>query len=299
MTLTSCVFSRAIYRRDMTASNPLAPALAPQAISTEQITPHHRSRHAVPRPIRRLLGIAIVLGAWQLLSSAGVIPQTIVGSPAAVWDQAMTLIGNGELGSAIAASLARVGLGLLFGGAAGIGLALLSGLSRIGEDVVDAPVQMLRTVPFVGIIPLLIIWLGVGQTPKVALIALGVTFPLYINLTAGIRAVDPTLIEAGRAMGLRRLGLIGHVILPSALPQLLTGLRFALGVAWLALIFAEQISATNGLGYLMSSAQELLQSNVIVVCLIVYAMFGLAADAIVRGLERLLLNWRPRPAGGA
>ncbi|MCW2935638.1 MAG: binding-protein-dependent transport system inner rane component [Actinomycetia bacterium] len=243
--------------------------------------------------------MAAVIVIWQLLSSTGRLPETIVGSPAAVWDQAMTLIGNGQLGAAIGASVQRVALGLLIGGAAGIALALISGLSRVGEDIVDAPVQMVRTVPFVGIIPLLIIWLGVGQTPKVALIALGVMFPIYLNLTAGIRAVDPALVEAGRAMGLGRIGVIWHVILPSALPQLLVGVRFALGISWLALIFAEQISATNGLGELMSTAQELLQSNTIMVCLVVYALLGLAADFIVRGLERLLLTWRPRTVGGA
>jgi sulfonate transport system permease protein len=269
------------------------------SIATERIIPRHRHRLRFPRLLRRLTGIAVVLAIWQLLSSTGRLPQTIVGSPVAVWDQGITLASNGELGAAIGASLQRVGAGLLIGACAGIVLALISGLSRLGEDIFDAPMQMLRTVPFVGIIPLLIIWLGVGQAPKVALIALGVMFPVYINLIAGIRAVDPQLVEAGRAMGLGRFGIIWHVILPSALPQLLVGLRFALGIAWLALIFAEQISAVNGLGYLMESAQELLQSNTIVVCLVVYAFLGLAADAIVRGLERLLLSWRPRAVEGA
>jgi sulfonate transport system permease protein len=284
----------------MTVQNPaLADAGHTGVLATERILPQHRRRLRVPRVLRRLVGVVVVLAIWQLLSSTGKLPQTIVGSPNAVWDQAMTLISDGQLGSAIAASLQRVGTGLLIGLLLGIALALISGLSRIGEDVVDAPVQMLRTVPFVGIIPLLIIWLGVGETPKVVLIAMGVMFPIYMNLSAGIRAVDPQLVEAGRAMGLGRLGIIWHVILPSALPQLLVGLRFALGLAWLALIFAEQISAVNGLGYLMESAQELLQSNTIVVCLVVYALLGLAADAIVRGLERLLLAWRPRAVGGA
>jgi sulfonate transport system permease protein len=269
------------------------------SIATERIAPRHRRRLRFPRLLRRLTGVLVVLAIWQLLSSTGRLPQIIVGSPVAVWDQGVSLVRDGELGAAIAASLQRVGIGLLFGVGAGIALALISGLSRIGEDIFDAPLQMLRTVPFVGIIPLLIIWLGVGQTPKVVLIALGVMFPVYLNLTAGIRAVDPQLVEAGRAMGLGRFGIIWHVILPSALPQLLVGLRFALGIAWLALIFAEQISAVNGLGYLMGSAQELLQSNTIVVCLVVYAFLGLAADAIVRVLERLLLSWRPRAAGGA
>jgi sulfonate transport system permease protein len=284
----------------MTATNAPLPAFGqPPGVATERITPRHRHALRLPRLPRRLIGVVAVIAVWQLLSSTGELPQTIVGSPAAVWDQGVTLVSNGELGSAIAASLQRVGLGLLIGGIAGIVLALISGLSRLGEDIVDAPMQMVRNIPFVGIIPLLIIWLGVGQTPKVALIALGVTFPLYINLLAGIRAVDPALIEAGRTLGLGRLGLIWHVIVPSALPQLLVGVRFALGISWLALIFAEQISATNGLGYLMQSAQELLQSNTIVVCLVIYALLGLAADLIVRGLERALLSWRPRTLGGA
>jgi sulfonate transport system permease protein len=284
----------------MTATNAPLPAFGqPPGIATERITPRHHHSLRVPRLPRRLIGVVAVIAIWQLLSSTGRLPQTIVGSPAQVWDQGVTLASNGELGSAITASLQRVGLGLLIGGAAGIVLALISGLSRLGEDIVDAPVQMVRNVPFVGIIPLLIIWLGVGQAPKVVLIALGVMFPLYINLVAGIRAVDPALVEAGRALGLRRLGVIWHVILPSALPQLLVGVRFALGISWLALIFAEQISATNGLGYLMQSAQELLQSNTIVVCLVIYALLGLAADLIVRGLERALLAWRPRALGGA
>ena len=284
----------------MTATNAALPTFGqPPPVVTERITPRHHHAVRVPRLPRRLIGVVVVIAVWQLLSSTGRLPQTIVGSPAAVWDQGVTLASNGELGSAIIASLQRVGLGLLIGGAAGIALALVSGLSRLGEDIVDAPMQMVRNVPFVGIIPLLIIWLGVGQTPKVVLIALGVMFPLYINLSAGIRAVDPALIEAGRALGLGRIGLIWHVILPSALPQLLVGLRFALGISWLALIFAEQISATNGLGYLMQSAQELLQSNTIVVCLVIYALLGLAADLIVRGFERALLAWRPRALGGA
>lgn len=256
-----------------------------------------RRRHrllSVPRPLSRLLGVLIVLVVWQIASSTGALPATIIGSPHAVLSAAKHLISDGELGSAILASLHRVLLGLVFGLVVGIALALVSGLTRLGEDVIDAPVQMLRTVPFAGLIPLLIVWLGVGELPKVVLIALGVTFPIYINLSAGIRHVDATLVEAGRSLGLSRLGLIWHVIVPGALPQLLVGLRIALGISWLALVFAEQISATSGLGYLMSTAQELLQTDTIVVCLIVYALLGLLADLIVRGLERLLLAWKPR-----
>ncbi|MDT4949956.1 MAG: sulfonate transport system permease protein [Pseudonocardiales bacterium] len=267
------------------------------AIEVERLDHGRRRRRWVPRPLSRLLGVALALGAWQLASSTGSLSPTVVGSPRAVWNAAIHLISDGELGSALASSLHRVLLGLLFGLAAGIGLALVSGLSRIGEDIVDAPVQMLRTVPFVGLVPLLIVWLGVGETPKVVLIALAACFPIYLNLSGGIRSVDPALVEAGRTLGLSRLGIVRHVVLPSALPQLLVGLRLSLGSAWLALVFAAQISATSGLGYLMSTAQELLQTDTIVVCLVVYALLGLTVDLVVRALERLLLSWRPRAVG--
>lgn len=256
-----------------------------------------RNRLRPPRAIVRLLGIATPIALWQLLSVTGQLPSSVVGSPPDVARAGAHLIADGELGSAIEASVHRVGIGILLGVAAGVTLALLAGLSRLGEDLIDAPVQMARTVPFVGVVPLLIIWLGVGETPKVVLIALGVMFPIYINLSGGIRSVDPALIEAGRTLGLSRLGLVRHVIVPSALPHLLVGLRLSLGVAWLALVFAEQISATDGLGYLMTTAQELLQTDTIVVCLAVYALLGLAVDLTVRGLERVLLAWRPRTVG--
>jgi sulfonate transport system permease protein len=256
-------------------------------------------RRRLPRPLTRLTGVVLAVALWQLLSSTRVITPDVLGSPWTVARDAGHLIANGELGDAIGVSLQRVAWGLLLGGLVGTVLALITGLSRIGEDVVDAPVQMLRTVPFAGIIPLLIVWLGVGETPKIALISLGVCFPLYINVLAGVRSTDPALLEAGRTLGLSRLGLVLHVVLPSALPNALVGVRIALGTSWLALVFAEQISATSGLGYLMSTAQELLQSDTIVVCLATYAVLGLLADLTVRSLERVLLRWQPRFLNGA
>ena len=170
-------------------------------------------------------------------------------------------------------------------------------IAHVGWDLVDAPVQMLRTVPFVGLIPLFIIWFGIGEAPKVAVITLGVTFPLYLNVYAGIRGVDSQLIEAGESLGLSRWGLVRHVVLPGALPNAMTGLRYSLGIAWLALVFAEQINADAGIGFLMVQARDFLQTDVIVVCLIVYAFLGLLADFLVRTLERLLLQWRPTFTG--
>lgn len=285
----------------MTLLNEPAPAAvaAPpgRELPVQQLRAGGRRRSVLPRSVSRLSGVVLALAGWQLLSGTGRLPATVVGSPTEVARQAGHLIADGELGSAVVTSLQRVLVGVLIGIALGTVLALLAGLSRLGEDIIDAPVQMLRTVPFVGLIPLLIIWLGVGETPKITLIALGATFPLYLNLAGGIRAVDPALIEAGRTLGLSRAGIVAHVVLPGALPNFLIGLRYSLGVSWLALVFAEQISATDGLGYLMTSAQELLQTNTIVVCLAVYALLGLAVDLTVRLLERLLLSWRPRSIG--
>jgi sulfonate transport system permease protein len=274
-----------------------ADADEPSALDLVPLVPTSSRRTRVPRWLRRTTGPLVLLALWQLLSSTGVLASDVLASPGRIaevgWDQ----IDSGSLTSAMATSLQRVAIGLLLGTVIGTGLALVSGLFRIGEDLVDAPVQMLRTVPFVGLIPLFIIWFGIGEAPKVAIITLGVTFPLYLNVYAGIRGVDSQLIEAGESLGLSRWGLVRHVVLPGALPNAMTGLRYSLGIAWLALVFAEQINADAGIGFLMVQARDFLQTDVIVVCLIVYAFLGLLADFVVRTLERLLLQWRPTFTG--
>ncbi|MCX4673096.1 ABC transporter permease [Streptomyces sp. NBC_01381] len=269
---------------------PTGPELVP-------IIPSSTRRTRVPRWLRRTSGPLALLALWQLLSSTGVLAKDILASPGTIAGVARDLIADGSLTSAMGVSLQRVAIGLLLGALVGTSLALVSGLFRIGEDLVDASVQMLRTVPFVGLIPLFIIWFGIGEAPKVAIITLGVSFPLYLNVYAGIRGVDSQLIEAGESLGLSRWGLVRHVILPGALPGAMTGLRYSLGIAWLALVFAEQINADSGIGFLMVQARDFLRTDVIVVCLIVYAFLGLVADFIVRTLERLLLQWRPTFTG--
>ncbi|TCR19461.1 ABC transporter permease [Streptomyces sp. BK205] len=263
----------------------------------EPIVPASSRRTRVPRWLRRTTGPVLLLVLWQLLSATGVLTPDVLASPGRIAQVAGDLIADGSLASAMTTSLQRVAGGLLLGTVIGTGLALVSGLFRVGEDIVDAPVQMLRTVPFVGLIPLFIIWFGIGEAPKIAIITLGVTFPLYLNVYAGIRGVDSQLIEAGESLGLSRWGLVRHVILPGALPGAMTGLRYSLGIAWLALVFAEQVNADSGIGFLMVQARDFLRTDVIVVCLIVYAFLGLLADFIVRTLERLLLQWRPTFTG--
>ena len=251
-----------------------------------------RDLRAVAAARRFASPLAIVL-LWQGASAAGLLAPRVLAAPSAILATAWGLTRSGELPVDILVSLRRVAIGFAIGAAAGGLLAVAAGLSRIGEDIVDAPMQMLRTLPFLALVPLFILWFGIGEAPKLALVALGSIFPVYLNLFAGIRGIDPKLLEAGRVFGLGRWGMVRHVVLPGALPSALVGLRYAIGVAWLSLVVAEQINATSGIGYMISEAREFLRTDVIVVGLAVYALLGLAADALVRRAERRLLAWRP------
>jgi sulfonate transport system permease protein len=266
-------------------------------IQRQRIQPATDKRRGVPRGIRRMAGPVLLIAIWHILSVTGILPAEALAGPATVLSSAAKLWGTGELPAAMLASLRRALTGLAIGGSIGVALAVVSGLFRLGEDLVDSTMQMLRTIPNVALIPLLIIWFGIGEEPKIALIALATAFPLYLNVYAGIRNVDQTLVEAGRTLGLSRPAMIRHVILPGALPSALVGLRYSLGISWLALVFGEQINATEGIGYLMSNAREFFQTDVIVVCLVVYALLGLAVDFVVRLLEKVLLAWRPAFTG--
>lgn len=266
--------------------SPAAPALRELPLRTS------RARRRVPRPLRRTLVVLALLVIWQLASAAGVLSPETLSSP---WDTlrtAVDMFASGDLETALLVSLQRAAVGLALGVPVGLALALVSGLFQAGEDLVDSPMQMLRTLPFLGITPLLILWFGIGDTPKIALVFLGVSFPVYVNTLVGIRNVDGRLVEAARTFGAGRWSVIRSVVLPGALPNILVGLRLALGIAWLALVVGEQISSDGGIGSLMLQAQDNLRTDRIVVCLVVYALLGLISDLIVRVLERVLLTWR-------
>jgi sulfonate transport system permease protein len=245
----------------------------------------------------RLISPLAVLVIWQLVSRSGLVSEQKLPSPSTVLHTAITLITTnsaayGTLQGAMAVSLERVAIGFALGGTTGLILAVIAGLSRLGENSVDPLLQMLRTLPLFGLIPVFIVWFGIGELPKVLLIALGSAIPLYLNTFAGIRNVDAKLAEAGQSLGLTRAEKIRHIILPGALPQMLVGLRQSLGVAWLALVVAEQINANAGLGFMISQATQFLRNDVIFVALLVYCLLGLLTDALVRLLERRALAWR-------
>jgi sulfonate transport system permease protein len=282
----------------------LAPgAGAPGTAGLTLIRPARARRRAftiarVPRLARRAIGPLAAIALWQLACSRGLFTSFELASPVAVLGAARELAAQGVLQSNLLISLQRVAIGLLLGVGTGVFLAVLCGLFWVGEDLIDPVIQAFRAVPILGLVPLVIIWFGVGEAPKVFLIALGCLFPVYLNTYAAIRNVDNRLVEAGRTFGLSRLGLVSRVILPGALPGFLVGLRFALVGSWIIDVVAEEINAQSGLGYLINQAQSTNRIDVMCCCLTIYAILGLVADAVVRLLERRLLVWRAAFAGG-
>ncbi|GAB7532894.1 ABC transporter permease [Pseudomonas sp. 3A(2025)] len=256
-------------------------------------TRQNRRQWQVPAFALRLLSPLALLVLWELASQTGLLPSRVIAAPSQIGGTLWEMITSGELAGHLWVSLQRALLGLSIGVAIGVAAALFTGLSRRGEVILDSPMQMLRTIPSLALVPLFILWFGIGEFTKVALIVTGTTFPVYLNLFSGIRNIDPKLIEAANTLGLSRRELIWHVILPGALPSFFVGLRYALGISWLALVFVEQINTTAGIGYLASDARDFMRTDVIVICLLIYSVLGLLIDGIIRTLERHALAWRP------
>jgi sulfonate transport system permease protein len=245
----------------------------------------------------RLISPVLLIAAWQLVSDAGLVSTQKLPPPTQIWSTAVSLVTTdnaayGTLQGAMLVSLERVAIGFAFGASIAFVLAIMAGLSRIGEHAVDPLMQMLRTLPLFGLIPVFIVWFGIGEGPKIILIAIGAAVPLYLNAFAGIRNVDPKLGELAQVLHLSRRELLTQIVLPGAMPQILVGLRQSLGVAWLALVVAEQVNANAGLGFMISQATQFLRNDVIIVCLLVYCILGLLTDWLVRVLERRALAWR-------
>ncbi|WP_139860835.1 ABC transporter permease subunit [Bradyrhizobium ivorense] len=239
------------------------------------------------------LAPVVLVIVWELLAQAGWLSPQVLPAPSKVVRTAFKLISTGSLLNDLGVSLLRAAAGFALGASVGFVLGILVGFSRIAEAAIDRSIQMIRAIPFLAALPLVIVWLGVGEAEKIFLVALGVTFPIYINTTLGIRQVDPKLLELGRVQGLGTFELIRRIILPGALPSILTGVRYALATAWLALVVAETIGAQSGIGFLAMDAREFLRTDVIVLTIVIYALIGVAADGIARFLERRLLAWHP------
>lgn len=245
-------------------------------------------------PIRfgPLIGIAALLGGWVLGSATGLLDPRTLTEPWTVVETAIDLIESGRLQESLVTSGIRAALGLGLGVAAGTLLALISGLSRIGESLIDGPIQVKRSIPTLALIPLLILWLGIGEPMKVITIALAVFVPVYIHTHNGLRTIEGRYAELAETLGVTRPDFVRHVVLPGAMPGFLLGMRFAVTSSLLALVVVEVINATSGIGHMITLASSYGQTDIIVVGLVVYALLGVTADGAVRFIERKALSWR-------
>lgn len=234
-----------------------------------------------------------LLAFWQIAAQTGWLSTRVLPAPWDVAKAAADLAASGELWQHVKISTLRALIGLAIGGGLGLVLGLLTGSIKSVETLLDTTIQMIRNIPPLALIPLVILWFGIEEKAKLFLVALGVFFPVYVNTFHGIRSVDSGLIEMARSYGLSGWRLYREVILPGALPSILVGLRFSLGFMWVILIVAETISATSGIGYMTMNAREFLQTDVVLLGILLYAALGKLADVIARGLERYWLRWNP------
>ncbi|MFI6242508.1 ABC transporter permease [Micromonospora sp. NPDC050795] len=263
---------------------------APEEVTAAAPVVPRRQRSA--RRWRRVVSPVVLVLGWELAARTGLLAAEKLPAPSDVLATGARLSRDGTLGIHLLDSLTRAGAGLLIGGLLALVLGTVAGLLRLGDDVVDPPVQMARMLPHLGLVPLLIIWVGIGESLKISLVALGAFFPIYFNTYAGIRDIDERLVEAARTCGLGLAARLRHVVLPGALPSLFLGLRLAIGAAWLSLVVGEQVNAQTGIGFLMMEAREFSQTDVVVLGLLVYALLGLISDLALRVLERRMLTWR-------
>jgi sulfonate transport system permease protein len=277
-----------------TISHDLALSGSVQSVA-ESGAPARRTRRFTPRQLPRggiFLGPLALLVIWQLASMTGVLPEKFLAAPSTAAVTGFDMVANGTLADHFLASAQRAYIGLGIGVVGGLILALISGLSRVGEASLDGLVQIKRAIPSLALIPLAILWLGIGEEMKIAIISLSVLVPVYINTHAGLRSIDLRYVELARTVRLSYPQFLRRVALPGALPGFFTGLRLAVTTCWTSLVVLEQINTSEGIGYLMSRARDYGQTDVIVVGLVIYATLGLASDLIVRAFERRALSYR-------
>lgn len=278
----------------LTADRPAADA----SLHHEEFHPASGRRGgSASRGVRWPLGLyttpVALIVLWQALASAGALPAEFAPSPVAVLQAGWELHTSGQLLESLGASLRRAGLGLLLGLTVGIICGLLGGFLRSGEYLFNGLFQILNTIPMLALLPLMLVWFGIGELTKVLLIGFAAMVPMYLNLFAGVRGIDQRLVEMARTNDVSTARMLGRVILPGALPGFFTGLRFAMAYSILGLVAAELVNADSGIGYLATRAQTYMQVDQLFFCLVLYAVLGLLADQFVRALERAFLAWRP------
>jgi sulfonate transport system permease protein len=248
------------------------------------------------RTVRRnaALGIALplfLLAAWWYATAFGGIKVYQLASPGDVLRELGSLAASGELWKNLAASIVRVAFGFTIALVLAIGIGTSVGLSPPIERILDPTLQAIRAIPSLAWVPLLLLWLGIGESAKIALIAIGAFFPIYVNLVAGIRRVDRKLVEVADMFGMRGLALARRVVIPAALPSLLVGARIGLTQAWLFLVAAELLGATRGLGFLLTEGQQISRTDEILTAIVLLAICGKISESAMRGVERRMLYW--------
>jgi len=234
---------------------------------------------------------ALLLVTWEALADRQLVSSRFFPAPSSVFEAFLRLSKSGELWTHLGVSFQRAALGFVLGGAVGLALGFVNGLSRVSEVLLDSPIQMIRNVPHLALLPIVILWFGIGEQSKVFLVALGAVFPIYVNTFHGIRSIDPGLRELAKVYQIGRLQVFTDIVLPGALPNILLGVRYALGITWLTLIVAETVAARSGIGFMAMNAREFLETDVVVLSILLYALFGKTADSIARFLEKSWLGW--------
>jgi ABC-type nitrate/sulfonate/bicarbonate transport system permease component len=248
------------------------------------------------KPVRMVVLPLVLLAVWEALARTGVIGTVALPAPSRIWTAAMALAASGELIANTGASLLRIALANLAAIAIAVPLGFAMGLSRAFEEVMDGLVNLLRPIPPLAWIPLSILWFGLGEGSVVFITGISAFFALLLNTIAGVRGVERSLLRAAQSLGAGKWTLILHVVLPASLPNMVTGLRIALGVSWMSIVAAELIASSDGLGYMINYYRELLRSDFIIVGMLVIGVIGFAMDRGLVWLEGRLLPWRRRAA---
>jgi sulfonate transport system permease protein len=271
----------------------LALASRPEASSPPQRHPKRRGRASIP--LSWALGLilpALSLLLWEAAGRFEWVGPNLLPTPSAVWDSMASLAATGELWSHITATFLRLAIGF-FGGAAAATIAgALTGYSQTAFRLLDPTLQALRNIPSLAWVPLFILWLGIFEASKVALIGFGVFFPVYLNLMAGIRGVDRKLVEVARVYNFSAFTLVRRVLLPATLPAYMVGLRSGLGLGWMFVIAAEFMGASEGLGFLLIDGQMTGRPQVIIGAIILFALFGKATDLVLAAAGKRVLFWQ-------
>ncbi|MED4631575.1 ABC transporter permease [Peribacillus frigoritolerans] len=234
----------------------------------------------------------VVLIAWQALGSIGILPAQLFSSPLLIVMTFIDLVQSGEMGMHLQISLTRAFLGFALGGFLGLLFGVIVGMQKKSEEYLNPSIQMLRTVPLLAITPLFIMWFGFGELSKVLLIALGAFFPLYLQTFLGLRNVDKKLYDVALILEFSRREQITKLMIPAALPNILLGIRLALSAAWMCLVVAELLGADRGVGFMIQDARSFMQTDVVFVGIIIFALAGKISDSFVRFLENYLLKWQ-------